>query len=262
MKTTIQTFIIVLAAISVNSCTKVIDIDIEEADREITVEMIGKNIEDESYLLLSKSSLTYESNSLNTVSNADVKVTELDGTIHVFSEVSPGKYISSDFLVKPNDYYNLTIIADSDTLTSNAETFSIPKIKAITSSPQANGQSEEFLVSMTFSDPVLETNFYRAKIWVNDDIGFKYYLTNDKAFNGQDFTLTFLRDRAKAGDTIKIELISMDEANFDFFQSLSNSGEGGGPFSAAPANLLTNITNGIGYFGMYTTDTSTYIVPQ
>ncbi len=261
MKNMIRFFFIIGLAISPISCTKVIDIDINESDTKIVVEMVGTNFENTSYLQLSMSNDLYAENSVQTISNAIVKVTDLNGITYTFTESEPGRYTSPNFLVKPNNFYDLTIIIEGDTLTASSQSFSIPSIKKLGAAPLSNEEGTDLLLNLTFSDPELEANFYRFKIWVNGEIGFQYYLTDDLAFNGSDFTISFFRDQVGSGDVVKIEMISMDGANYDFFQSRFSTSGGTNAFSAAPANLVTNIENGIGYFGMYTTDTLTYIVP-
>jgi hypothetical protein len=53
----------------------------------------------------------------------------------------------------------------------------------------------------------------------------------------------------------------MDKPNYNYFFSLENASDGG-PFSATPANPVTNIDNGaLGYFGAYLKDTVGLIVP-
>ena len=56
-------------------------------------------------------------------------------------------------------------------------------------------------------------------------------------------------------------MVNIDKANYTYFYSLANT-TNGGPFSATPANPVSNIDNGgLGYFGAYLKDTISIVIP-
>ena len=261
MKFNSKTLLLSISVILISlSCQKVISIDIAESDQKIIVEMVGKNMAGESFLNLSKSVPLYGESNVEAVSNAEVTVTDMDGESYVFKEIQnlPGRYQSENFVVKQNDFYSLSILTEEDTLSSTCRSFTVPDLQSLSYLPPSGGQ-QNYTVNYAFSDPVSEVNFYRANVWINGKKSNRYYLTDDELFNGEVATLGFFREQFKSGDSVYVELISMDEHNFRYFQALS-SGGGNNPFSAAPANPPTNISNGIGYFGAYTVDTMSIII--
>jgi hypothetical protein len=65
------------------------------------------------------------------------------------------------------------------------------------------------------------------------------------------------------GDTAIVQLITIDQEGFDFFNTLNATldNNSGSPFSGTPQNPLTNITNeGLGFFGAFNIVSDTIII--
>ena len=69
-------------------------------------------------------------------------------------------------------------------------------------------------------------------------------------------------DKVNKGDTITIELLSIDKAAYDYFHTLSEIlSSDQSPTSLAPQNPLTNLSGGaLGYFAAYTVDTRKIVI--
>ncbi len=65
----------------------------------------------------------------------------------------------------------------------------------------------------------------------------------------------------QTGDAITVELLSIDKATYDYFNTLRDVlSSDQAATSLAPANPNTNLSNGLlGYFSAYTIDTKTII---
>lgn len=84
-----------------------------------------------------------------------------------------------------------------------------------------------------------------------------YYIGNDDFINGQSYNAPFFGSEAKKGDTIFIELITLDKANYTYLYTLSSNESN----NTAPANPTSNLEgDAIGYFGAFSTDTMSVIV--
>ena len=75
------------------------------------------------------------------------------------------------------------------------------------------------------------------------------------------------KDSIKVGDEFRVELLNIDRANFDYFNTandVSASGGGGmGLGSVAPTNPNTNWdNNALGYFGAYTVSEATTVLVE
>ena len=107
----------------------------------------------------------------------------------------------------------------------------------------------------------LHLDFYQIKGWINDTLIDIAYLFDDQYYTGT-ITAPLWQAEIERGDTIHVELISMDEANYEYLYTLDSSNDEGG-FSAAPANPRSNLEgNALGYFGAFTTDTLSIIIPE
>ncbi len=64
------------------------------------------------------------------------------------------------------------------------------------------------------------------------------------------------------GDTITVELLSIDKATYDYFNTLSDIlTSDRAATSLSPANPITNLSNGpLGYFVAYTVDTKSIVM--
>ncbi len=256
-----KTTVIILLLLSFISCQKVIDIDIPESEQRFIVEMTAKNGPGKKSLNLSKSISLYVDSEVNHISDAEVTVTDIDGQNYIFkeSESQPGSYESNDFIVAPNQQYSLLVKTDNETLTATSKSFSVPNLVSISYSEESNGDNIDYIISYSFEDPEFETNYYKVNIWRNAEKVRRYYLTDDEFFNGGTAVSSLFRERFKLGDSVTIELVSIDESNYDYFRTLENSG-GSSPFSAAPANVSTNINGGLGHFGTFTSDTISIVI--
>lgn len=247
-------------------CEKVIDVPLNEADQNIVVEAILKDHPGNNYILLSKTGSVYESSDFDKVEDATVKVISEDGEITVFEHQGEGLYNHAEFSVVPGKRYDLEITAGDRVITSSCQTRSKPKLDSLsglllTGSFGVPEGDTLYLMSFHSVDNADEENYYWVKIFRNGRENSGYYLGNDDFINGQYYEAQFFGSEADPRDTVFVEMISMDEANYDYFVGLANN-LSQGPFSAAPANPPSNLTgDALGFFGAYTTDTLSIILP-
>ena len=85
----------------------------------------------------------------------------------------------------------------------------------------------------------------------------------DKLTNGNEMEERIRAGRNVAvGDTITVELLSIDRATYDYFNTLRDVlSSDRSPTSLSPTNPNTNLSNGsLGYFSAYTIDVKTIIL--
>jgi len=255
--------------VMITSCEKVIDIPLDEADQRIVIEGVFKDQPGNNFVLLSKTGSVYAESNFEKISGAQVTVTDEIGTLYTLIEVPGelGKYTHSTFQVLPENFYTLTIVYGTVTLTATCKTFETPVLDWLDYQEQIGsfgvGTDTTYLVFFSFQDNVAFENYYRIVAFVNGVKDNVYYVTNDDLFNGETLIQPIFSTTVEKGDTVLLELQSMDKANYTYFYGLSTGAGDGGPFAPTPANPVTNIVgNGIGYFGTYTTDTLSIILPE
>jgi hypothetical protein len=253
--------------VGIVSCEKVIDVPLNESDRRIIVEAVGRSFEGESYILLSKSGSVYDDGGFEKLSGATVSITDQTGEVTVFTEdlLEPGRYIAPTFVVTANNTYDLSIEYDGTALTAQSKSFSLPTIDSlnyIETTGFGGGTDTTYLVFYNYTDNAAETNYYRIRPIVNGKKDNNYYLADDRLGNGQQLTAPIFGTDVGPGDTVLIELLSMDADAYEYLFTLSSTLTSGA-FGAAPANPVSNIEgDGIGYFGVYMVDTMSIIMPE
>lgn len=268
MKTQTKIVSLFAAILLFAACEKVIDIPLEDADRKIVIEGVLRDTPGENYILLSKTGSVYESSDFEKISNASVIVTDKNGTQYTFTEVVgvPGRYTNATFAAGFDNVYNLEVISGTETFTSSSQTFYKPELDSMSYLEQVGtfgvGTDTTYLVFFNFTDKEDQENHYRIIVYVNGVADGTYYITNDELFDGQAYSQPAFATTVEKGDTVVMELLSMDKNAYTYFFSLSNA-TAEGPFAPTPANPVTNIEGGaIGYFNAYTSDTMSIIIPQ
>lgn len=259
---------IFITALLFLSCEKVIEIPLDDADRKFVIEGILKDNPGDNVIKISKSGSVYEDSGFEKVSGATVIVTDASGTSYTFEEMSdvPGTYSNSLFTAALNDKYDLDISIGEVSFSATSSTFYKPLIDSLTYTEQIGtfgiGSDTTYLVFFSFFDDASAENYYRINAFINGKKESAYYITNDQLFNGQNYTQPLFASTIEKGDTVLVELLSMDKGNYNYFFSLAGATTEG-PFAPSPANPVSNIeSNALGYFGAYTSDTMTIVIPQ
>jgi Domain of unknown function (DUF4249) len=265
-------FLLILAFASFN-CQKVVVIDLNQANPKL---VIDANITDQPgpyNLILSKSGNYFEPTlTFPPVSNALVIVSDDHGNIDTLKE-SPtaGIYKSSSIIGQPGRIYLLNVTSEGNKYSAVSSMPSKVYIDSLYYIKRQNSRSGEpgYDIYITFKDPPEPGNYYRLNVHAgyfisSDSIdGRRYRLYSDKLTNGSEMSERVRAGRlVTAGDTISVDLLSIDKSTYDYFNTLSDIlSSDGAATSLAPANPNTNLSNGaLGYFAAYTMDRKTIIL--
>jgi len=117
----------------------------------------------------------------------------------------------------------------------------------------------------SISDPVDQINYYRYFTSINrSNFNAPFNsVADDALFNGQEFEFPLPKAEARnstsspsnfglyhVGDTVGVKWTTIDEASFDFWNTLEFNAINQGPF-ASYTKVETNINGGIGIWGGY-----------
>lgn len=265
-------FLLLLALASLN-CQKVVVIDLNQANPKL---VIDANITDQAgpyNIILSKSGNYFEPNlTFPPVSNAIVIVSDDLGNIDTLKESSTaGIYKSSTLIGQSGRTYMMNVTSERN---KYAAVSSMPQKVYIDSlyyikRPNSRNGEPGYDIYITFKDPPETGNYYRLNVHAgyfipSDSVdGRRYRLYSDKLTNGSEMSERVRAGRLiTAGDTISVDLLSIDKATYDYFNTLSDIlSSDGAATSLAPANPNTNLSNGaLGYFAAYTMDRRTIIL--
>jgi hypothetical protein len=259
-------------SIALNSCQEVVSIDLNKADPHIVIEGV---ISDQPGPYTVKVSMTgnYFEPSLYfpPVTDAQIVVTDDRGQRDTLKEADQGTYLSTHLLGIEGRTYSMSVVTGGKTYSASSTMPAKVLIDSIYAVARTGFRSEPgFDIYVMFKDSPEPGNYYRlnaksSTLIPADSIdGRRFRLYTDKLTNGNEMTERIRAGgKVQSGDTITLELLSIDKAAYDYFSTLRNIlSSDRSPTSLSPANPNTNLTNGsLGYFAAFAMDTKKIIIP-
>ncbi len=265
-------FPVILAAAFLTGCQKVVSIDLNNANPRLVTEGIVTDQPGPYSVKLSMSG-DYFAPSLYfpPVSNALIIVTDNFGQSDTLKETTSGTYLSSTLLGVAGSTYTLSVSSEGKQYNA---TSSMPKKVFIDSlyalvRNASRGEAAGYDIYVSFKDPPEPGNYYRinatsSTVIPADSIdGRRYRLYTDQLTNGNEMMERIRAGRlVVTGDTITVSLLSIDEATYNYFNTVNDILiSDRAPTALSPANPTTNISNGsLGYFAAYTIDTRSVVL--
>ncbi len=260
-------YIFLLLILLLSGCEKVINVDLNEANPVVVVEGNVDASKSFAEIKLSKTSNYFDQSESEMLSDADVRINIDDSESFLLPETGKGIYSFDKIPVKPGATYHLIVNADNNFY----EGISVlqPKVEIDTLWYYFDNADSFFdkgyVINVFFDDPPDVDNYYRIKVFVNNKLKNKaddFVLFSDRFFDGQLVEIGLQNFDINPLDTVDIQLISLDEKTYDFYNTfvdlLYNN-----PGSAAPANPNTNLSNGaLGYFSAWTSDKQRVIIGE
>lgn len=199
----------------------------------------------------------------------DIETTNIDFCLYVD--------IAGQIDISNGIEYKLSIEAEDKTITSST---SIPSYVGLDSLwfKDVPGEPVDSLLRLwaTVNDPEIENNYYRYFTGLIDEplvIPFSS-VVDDIFFDGKQFDFTINRAQSReedfdpdtfgffnTGDTIVVKWCNIDQAHFDFWNSLEFSLNSQGPFSSY-TRVKSNIDGSLGIWGGYSCESYELIVEK
>ena len=262
----------VMISVTLNSCEKVISVDLNNANPHIVIEGV---VSDQPGPYSVKISMTgdYFTPSLYfpPVTGAQVVITDDKGQRDTLKETTQGTYLSTSLMGIEGRTYAMSVVNEGTTYNASSYMPTKVLIDSLYAVVRTASLSEPgFYIYITFKDPPEIGNYYRINLSSSAPIpedsidGLRYRLFTDKFTNGNEMTER-IRTTANvhSGDTITVELISLDYAAYEYFYTLNDVLiSDRSPTALSPANPNTNLSNGsLGYFAAFAIDTKQIILP-
>jgi Domain of unknown function (DUF4249) len=249
-------------------CQKVINVDLNQATPRIVIEGLINDRRGPYSVTISKSGSYFNQPALPFVSGASIIITDNTGLNDTLKEVAAGIYITLKTRGLPGRTYTLKVISDNVEYTGTTTMPSHVNIDSLTlvkrDSPRfdfgGNPRNDtHFDIHCFFKDPE-EKNFYRVKVFKNDSTNTESYrLYDDQYTNASETELRVAN--ATAGDTFRIELLSIDKQTYGYYRTLEDLLFTNPFFGSTPANPNNNLNNGaMGYFGACAVSSKTIII--
>jgi len=262
-----------LLSVILSSCSEeVITIDLKDAEPKIVIEGILTDQGEPCIVKISKSGDFYKPSEFPPVTGATVTLLDSEGNQETLAENEAGMYIGNSLTGVEGRTYTLTVEAGGKTYEAISTLMKAVVIDSLTyyfeDDPDIYNEEYEdieegYVFSCHFTYHEIEGNYYRIKLTHNGELLQDIFLIPDWYEDGESIEYEFGNYLFEKNDSMKVELLSIDKAVYDYFSTLSNVllSENTGPvFSSIPDNPITNVSNGaLGYFGAYSVRTQTVV---
>jgi hypothetical protein len=247
------------------SCEKVIDVKIRDADSKMVIEGVITDEPGSLKVVLTRTVKYNSGNQFPNVTGATVRIKD-NGVEYLLSELAPGVYVNNLVNGIPGHQYDLTITTGSEIFTaSSTMQIAVPIDTVIIARAPFTSQKK---ASVYYTDPAGINNGYRFIQYVNGKKDPAIFWDNDEFTDGQTTAVRLDngvdndsdRRTIHTLDTVRIELLSLDDVIYRFWSTLQFGGASGDGFTASPANPVTNIKGGaLGYFSAHSVRSMTVI---
>jgi len=270
------TYILILT-ISLSSCTDIIDIELNSANQTLVVEAKITDQDSPAMVYLSHTTDYFNPNEPERVTGAIVKLSNSSGQSAQLVEMDPGVYQSSYFKGISGETYTLSIEEGDQIYEAQSSLPTKVKIDSLVVEWFASFNPNDslgggYMLNCWYTDPVDEANFYMftaEKLNISDTQEpdsrrpSSRILMSDILSNGKPSLMNLnRRGFYEIGDTVLVEMISIDQSMYKYLDQLGEVSGGGPSFgSSAPANPQNNINNGaMGYFSAQAIDSQVVVI--
>lgn len=248
------------------ACEEHVQIDLRESVSVPVIEGVLTDKRGNAFVKLSSTVDYFHTGYFPVISGADVQILRDEGPPFVMIEESPGLYINYTARGIPGRHYTLRVAFEDEVYTGVSTMPSkVPIDSLLPEYFSGTRFSEEgFLVHCYFTDPAEQKNYYRLRVLKGNFQSNYYYLLDDRLNNGMSIHYFLFGKPFLPGDTAVVELMNLDFATFDYYNSLSSvvasSTQGIGTTPANPnSNLFPEV---LGYFGAMAVDRDTIVFPE
>lgn len=234
------------------SCTKVIELDLNDAGDKIVVDGVVSNDTANNFIKLQSSAGFYDDNTFDPITGATVTITDQNGMSYPMTESTPGIYTNPAFVGQAYTTYDLSIDANGELITATTYLPGNTPIDSIVTLEAPGGFfGEGYTAFLYWTDEVSERNYYRIRTYENTLKENIIYISEDNLYNGIGTGQPLFTNSYEFGDSATIELMEIDAGTYEYWFSLSQISDPQNQ-PAAPGNPETNLQgNALGYFGAY-----------
>lgn len=238
------------------SCTKVIDVDLNEADPKFVLEANYTAEDSTVRVKLSMTTSYFDNAPQTTVDNLVVIITDHLGNPTTVPFIGNGAYELTNYIPIFDTDYTMTVQHNGTTYTAVCRMNPPVQLLPIEYEyyPAFFGLDPGYLTYLRFNDPAGIQNQYIITMSLNhvEETNLTdLFLQSDDLSDGNLVERPLFREEFfQLGDTVGLELRSVDKSVYDYFSEILSIA--GGQSSAAPANPKSNWDNkGLGYFSAY-----------
>ena len=246
----------VLFIFALFSCTKVINVNLNNANPNIVIEGVISDGAGPYQVQLSQTVNFSDPNIFPPVSGATVKITDSAlGITDSLKEVVPGTYITQKLQQGLTGHtYQLYILSNGQTYTASSTMPAKVNLDSVTFYSTNIFGTKSTSAIANFQDPAGIANYYTFTEYVNGQAIDQTFNFSDRLSDGKYIRRQLFNDSSyiNPGDQVIIEMHCVDSQVWQYFNTLGQA-KGNNSQAVTPANPLSNISNNaLGYFSAQT----------
>lgn len=261
---------LLLSAVYLTSCEKVIQVDLNDAEKKYVIEAVITDQPGSCKVILTQTKNFDENNTFAGVSGAQVTIADNNGTPQTLVETSPGVYEDPTFTAVSSHTYRLAVNVDGKAFSATSVMPGLVNFDSLYITERTFFDEKNKYATVKYNDPAGVQNAYRFIQYVNGVKEKTIFVRDDDSNDGLTIerTLLFFSDdddedekKLKSGDNVRVEMLCISYPVYKYWYSLAQSATGENQ-SATPGNPVTNIQGGaLGYFSAHTLQSKTIEVP-
>lgn len=242
------------------SCTKEVDLNLEDKSGEIVIEGNITNQAGSHTVKITRTVAFTTSSQYPAISNAFVTISDDLGFIDTLVYTSNGEYKTKRLVSEPGRTYLLTVNVNNKVYTASSKMPKAVPFDGLMKDSVSFGGEVNFTLLPVFIDPLEIGNRYffithangkREKIFEVFSDNINNGIPNQRiiflAFNNTDTDI-----KIEKGDSITVEMQCITNDIYTYYNSIIQLTDGGPGGGVTPSNPPSNISNGaLGYFSAH-----------
>jgi len=239
-------FLSAVVLLAFSSCQKVIDVNLNEADPQLSIDAVYNATDENIRVILGLSSNYFSNEESAPIDAALVTMIDSAGVEVNVPNIGGGTYQLNNYVPIFNSNYTLRIEHDGEVYTATSflqEVTALSFISTLFVEEDLFGD-EGYVAFINFNNDQSKDIFFRVIPFVGDTLLYEpddLFLFDNEVTGAGNVQVPLFTDRFQIGDTVDIELRSLNETTYNYYNEVSVilSGQ-----SAAPTNPTTNWDNG------------------
>ena len=255
-----------LPVTSLFSCEDVIDVKLNNTEPRIVIDAKLYDQFQPARVIITKTSDFFDTLTFNTVSGAEVKISDNEGNTVLIPESDSAGVYTENFFGEIGKIYTLTIKADGQSYTASAEMKPPLVIDSLSAKYRTNPlpyQKAGYDITCWLKDSANFNQYAKLDISKNQEQSFESYLFEDTYTDGNDFEYKFYNETFQIGDTAAVFVSSCDPQVYEYLYTYAEITSDAFHNTGTPYNPTSNISNdALGYFGVFSLSGSFLIIEE
>jgi hypothetical protein len=244
---------LLLIVITFSGCTKIIDVNLNDADPQLVIEANVLNTPGPYYVQISKTVNFSANNQFPPITGARVIIQDITGGVKdTLTELQAGLYITQRLTGVAGRTYQMDVTTGGKNYTAVSKMPAAAELDSVSFEKISRpGSKTDWYAVINYRDPGGINNYYLFTLFVNGRRINNTFVYDDRFSDGRYVSRTLRTDSAyiNPGDSVRVVMQHMGKEGFEYYSSFSQVTGNGALQTISPANPNSNLSGGaLGYF--------------